>query len=122
MNLKDLKFRVWHKKLKRWGTVYHLVMSEKKGLFAVVADFGKGIEEQQFADDVIVEQFTGFRDRTGRDIFEGDIVQSDYGYGSPGPDIVSLAGIFCARCECTVSENIDIVGNIHENPKLAEEV
>lgn len=72
--------------------------------------------------DSIAEQFTGLKDNTGEDIYEGDIVQLD-----PDDDpcqIFFAEGKFQAEDNNVVYDlseeymDCEIVGNIHENPEL----
>ena len=60
--------------------------------------------------------FTGLTDKNGKEIYGaignkgGDIVQSDWGYGFPRC-IVFLDTFNYAKIECTISDNIEIIGN-----------
>jgi len=131
MNTQNLKFRVWHKKSKRYCEVYNLVFGGKEAtLFGVRANFPKGFDEQALLEDVTVEQFTGLKDKKNdKEIYEGDIVRyrNDLLYivvwsevnamwyllqirGKKIPYTGGINGQDIWRCE--------VVGNIHENPEL----
>lgn len=80
-------------------------------------------------DDIVLMQSTGLRDKNDREIFEGDVIKVNYwlevvsfseekvmfvskGIGFPETSLYDLfnSDIF----------TVEIIGNIYENPKLAE--
>ena len=72
-------------------------------------------------DDVVVCRYLDSKDKNGKRIYEGDIVQGDYGYGHPKPQVVEFDEFIYWKVECCVDENIEIIGNIYENPELIKE-
>jgi len=69
-----------------------------------------GSKDSYEGDDLTLEQFTGILDSNGCGIYEGDIVKGSWGYSG----IVTLENIFYAQAECTIPDDLDITGNIHE--------
>lgn len=94
--------------------------------------------------DIIAEQSTGLPDRNGKEIYEGDIYYSTYRAGGAGSirgkqkerikqivvwddrgrwhgkRIELGRGYGCCHPNCELGENIETIGNIHENPELLE--
>lgn len=89
--------------------------------------FGEYINRQE---DYKVMQCTGLKDKNGRLIYEGDIVktednfiykcvfQMNYGYGINSPCFMLTNEFGHAQ---SFVHDIEVIGNIHENPELLED-
>lgn len=83
-------------------------------------------------DENIPLQFTGLLDKNGKEIYEGDIVdycgtnETDRKYHFIDVVIMSDQGAWIARNQPVwnigIYSNIEIIGNIHENPDLLSEI
>ena len=107
--------------------------------------FGEGIITDEFGDGWIVSintvgQFTGLIDKNGKEIYEGDILSNSFMDNKKGKNgIVSFKEhCFCVECEelfrpigndlgwANMNENkwygeIEVIGNIYDNPELVEQ-
>ena len=74
--MKEIKFRAWDVRSKKMFMVEKMTFRTNHDVFRL---WGKEhFEPDEFhienPDDCILEQFTGFQDSEGKDIYEGDIV------------------------------------------------
>lgn len=81
-----------------------------------------------FIERCVLMQFTGLKDKTGKEIFEGDIIEyKDSLNGRARYKVhhelkqMNSSGMFnCIIRECgfTIPENCEVIGNAFENPEL----
>lgn len=117
--MREIKFRAWDKKRKRMFAVTTLNASGAVSVF--IDDDGLYLLP---AEQIELMQYTGLKDKNGKEIYEGDIVKSGPYCGKP---IVFEEGRYWLGEEpddlftSSVRWDIEIIGNIHENPELLKE-
>lgn len=131
--MREIGYRAWLKEEKRY--IYPKLILNDFGSVVEVAyndiDISSDelIEHKLLIEEVVLEQFTGLRDKNGKKIYEGGIVNIqgikyyvDFEYGgfwfnnnkrswkSHRPFIHFLE-----------INNVEVIGDIHRNPELLEE-
>lgn len=133
---REIKFRAWHKEEKRMiDPVIGLNFEQPTSIiewYETIYDAIEGVISDAFMDEVVLMQFTGLRDKNGKEIYEGDILQnitnSDFLRA-----VKWLAPSFVKEpidkwsIERGIQETIlfvgatyEVVGNIYENHELLE--
>ena len=124
------KFRAWHKTWEEMGKVTCIHFDDKQSVISMFCE-----EEQASSalldDEVIIMQSTGLKDKNGKEIFEGDIV--DY---KGRRAVVKWHGSYASFIYRFVDElqerksewhplflayyHFEIIGNIYENKELLD--
>jgi len=129
-----MKIRVWDTKRKKFtegyedNNNYEELYSDPPGLLFGALNYLKKYEEYY-----TLQQFTGLKDKNGREIYEGDIIFLDSHDGLKGPWVIAWHNVGFAMHNKThtdknphwalfnqyeYSGGIVIKGNIFENPEL----
>jgi len=121
--VREIKFRCWDKKKKEWvgaecGGVMDLNYSGSYNCFMFDND------NFDIPKDVIWCQFTGLRDRHGKEIFEGDILKTSDGtlcyleYCEAAYELITIShdNYYCRLY--AAHPEIEVIGNIYENEDL----
>lgn len=134
---REIKFRAWVKPLKRYANgidtiLYHKACDvEGGGIWSVVCE--EWDSEVYEYDNIVIEQYTDLKDKNGKEIYEGDIVEWVNGLGEK-----HIFEIMWNECRASfqmveigqeypyilqgLSDKMkpycEVIGNIHENPEL----
>lgn len=118
--MREIKFRAWDTANKKWAFNGFNLLGE-----VMMFDLLKNYRLENHTEFTI-EQYTGLKDASGTEIYEGDVLRADW----PDSPIVVVSW----RKElCTFISRDDrgwykptswsrclIIGNIHDNPELVE--
>lgn len=124
--MREIKFRAWHKTYKdEYGKQmfevqgFHTSRKHKeyvnlKGADSIVQlwDWSGSVR----MEEVELMQYTGLKDKDGREIYEGDIVRLTNGVIAEVEDIRTFWTIYLTKHEGKTA--IEVIGNIYKNPKL----
>jgi uncharacterized phage protein (TIGR01671 family) len=115
---REIKFRVWwvnDGKMDSWQDM--LEWSRMSVYFTPDGEFPH-----------VLMQFTGLKDKNWKEIYEGDVIRyHDYAGDDEEILVEDLASLFEKKglregeyAEDWSSENLEVIGNIYENPELLE--
>ena len=112
--MREIKFRVWDRKGKYMKTTKQ----------AVNTILQKVLLESPDKDDYILMQYTGLKDKNGKEIYEGDIVRFKSGNKYEGIGVIiynpprfEISARFFLGGQAEV---IEVIGNVYEHKHLLE--
>lgn len=123
---REIKFRAWDNAKKEWTLDIMECVSSRTGNI--------WMEPALKSHKVVIEQYTGLKDKNGKEIYEGDVIQEEIDCGDDDIDGVyrykvvwdeetlcwSLWPNYGAIYKDLWETNAlrEVIGNVHENPEL----
>jgi hypothetical protein len=115
MEKREIKFRIWNG--------HNMVDPKKTTVFAVKEDLKIDGLFIPFADEFKLMQYTGLKDKNGKEIYEGEILNYP-GYlplevwFEDGAFLVGIKDKSDQHLFQSKAEYMEVIGNIYENPNL----
>ena len=130
------KYRAWHKTWEEMSRVKRIRFDDD-GIVTTVLLKGKELGVNEKINEIELMQSTGLKDKNGKEIFEGDIVtdgeftrtiKNHQTLGFYMLDEEGIERFFSDSASLEdfeedakiVSEILEIIGNVYENPELLE--
>ena len=114
--MREIKFRAWDIRNKKMFMVSQMSFRTNWDVFRLWDNDRWDEFHIENPDDCVLMQYTGLKDKNGKEIYEGDIVYVA-GWGNMEVEF-PFVDIYTASYEGDIGE---IIGNIHENPELLNE-
>ena len=134
--MRELKFRAWDKEDEAY---LHITKNEEDGVVGISPDGKKTLYledgEVIVLEDIIIEQYTGLKDKNGKEIYEGDILRLTREAARDKSTLYQvvwiehIAGFDTKNLdkkrwdigylnETAAEKDYLVIGNIHENKEL----
>ena len=130
--MREIKFRAWLKEEKKMVNVETIDFTDKSIQYLEKNEFINAyLLRRMIFDDIELMQYTGLKDKNGKEIYEGDIlffrdenmkyvvVWQDAAFIIKSIEIRKYSEKMCWLDDTEIC--CEIVGNIYENKKLSEE-
>ncbi|WP_169753598.1 YopX family protein [Campylobacter mucosalis] len=125
--MREIKFRAWDKKNKRWVS-HNSLLNETEVSASVLTPPKLTIKHPNW--DIM--QYTGFTDINNTEIYEGDIVKFEIPFHIASTKIARIffengafkidLGIKTDFLERYANVGLEVVGNIYETPELLKDI
>lgn len=124
--MRNLKFRAWIKNY----NYYADVLGFEQGRLFVQFQSGERAQHRLYVpiEYCVLEQYTGLKDKNGKEIYENDIVEYDWyiigdkpAYRTKEQVLFDDMGARLDTDRIRFCTNVEVIENIHKNPDLLED-
>lgn len=143
--MREIKFRAWDKENLQFVTVMSIHYATKKPYICTTREKYSSALRRLVFEKIELMQYTGLHDNNGKEIYEGDLIQWNKPFGSiaevkfghwDNGEIYEANewgyGWYCVfkyshkkriydQYQQLYGQDIEVVGNIYENPELLKE-
>ena len=123
--MRQIKFRVWDKEEKIMfppATLEEIVDNIDMGLPVNITGWGCDGGNMGDQDRFVWLQYIGLKDKNGKEIYEGDVIETGGVRGGIVGKVVYIEEGFSIKCELGYEDfywdTLEVIGNIYENPEL----
>ena len=125
--MREIKFRAWDSKHKGMDD-YFFISSDGDVFDGAERTYNTPNLEIERVDNLEIMQYTGLKDKNGKEIYEGDVVSCkghnckityrtnfcDYTI-----EMIRFGGRLLNLTKANITKNkLEIIGNVHQNPEL----
>lgn len=131
------RFRVWHTELGLYLKDNEFYINPDGSVYSAFESYDNKIRKTDYIENfsrddfdegyIIVEQYTWLKDKNGKEIYEGDIVEYDWYitsnktvYRTKEQVVFDDMGARLRNDRIRNCSNVEVIGNIHENADLLE--
>ena len=114
---REIKFRAWNDRTKEMrGVMGFRINEDGSKTWNCTERYGNWEPLCDKFTKVIIMQFTGLKDKNGKEIYEGDIIEQTF-YGDDVSKIILIVEdiIQLSEIRCGSSKENEVIGNIYEN-------